>query len=180
MAETAAEILAAHRSGTSPEQTLARTYARIREHGDPAIFVALRDENDALAEAGALAARGDTALPLYGVPFAVEDNIDVAGLPTTAACPAFACTPKAGRDPRGAAARRRRDPGRQDQSRPVRIRLGARERRDAHAGSSIRLTCAATTCQPSANRTQVCICRPTLPGTVSRRNSVEATAKSRP
>ncbi len=46
--------------------------------------------------------------------------------------------------------------------------------------SSIKLTCAATTCQPSGKRTQVCCCRPTLPGTVSRRNSVEATAKSRP
>ena|SRR5437879_4700982 len=45
----------------------------------------------------------------------------------------------------------------------------AQERRDAHAGfSSIRLTCAATTCQPSAKRTQVCIWRPTLPGTVTR------------
>ena len=32
-------------------------------------------------------------LPLYGIPFAVKDNLDVAGIPTTAACPAFAYTP---------------------------------------------------------------------------------------
>src|SRR5688572_15679502 len=33
-------------------------------------------------------------LPLYGIPFAVKDNIDVAGCPTTAACPAFSYHPQ--------------------------------------------------------------------------------------
>ncbi|MGI5243980.1 allophanate hydrolase [Dactylosporangium sp. CA-139066] len=37
--------------------------------------------------------QGKEHLPLYGIPFAVKDNIDVAGVPTTAACPEFAYTP---------------------------------------------------------------------------------------
>ena len=95
MTETIAAIVAAHRAGsTSPTQTVARSYRRIRDHNDPAIFISLREEKQALAEAEALAANKDAArLPLYGVPVGVKDNIDVAGLPTTAACPAFSYTP---------------------------------------------------------------------------------------
>ena len=92
---TIGDILQAHRAGASPAETIARTYARIREHDDPAIFITLRDEKEVIAEAKALSAKGDTSLPLYGVPFAVKDNIDVGGMPTTAGCPAFAYTAKA-------------------------------------------------------------------------------------
>src|SRR5712672_3517883 len=77
----------------SPAQTVARSFQRIRDHDDPAIFISLRDEKQALAEAEALTAKGAARLPLYGIPVAVKDNIDVAGLPTTAACPAFAYSP---------------------------------------------------------------------------------------
>jgi allophanate hydrolase len=92
--ETVAEIVAAHRAGTmSPAQTVARSFARIRDHNDPAIFISLRDEKDALAEAEALATKDPAQLPLYGIPIGVKDNIDAAGLPTTAACPAFSYMP---------------------------------------------------------------------------------------
>lgn len=53
---------------------------------DPARLHARADELERLHSRGA-------ALPLYGVPFAVKDNIDVAGLPTTAGCPAFTRQP---------------------------------------------------------------------------------------
>ena len=94
MTETVAAIVAAHRAGKlSPAQTVARSYQRIRDHNDPAIFISLRDEKDALAEAESLRAKDAAELPLFGVPVAVKDNIDVLGLPTTAACPAFSYSP---------------------------------------------------------------------------------------
>src|ERR1700722_11805901 len=92
--ETVAALVAAHRAGAvSPAQTVARSFQRIRDHNDPAIFISLRDEQQALAEASALSANNAAELPLYGIPVGVKDNIDVAGLPTTAACPAFAYSP---------------------------------------------------------------------------------------
>ncbi|MGY2681496.1 allophanate hydrolase [Pseudomonas tolaasii] len=42
----------------------------------------------------ALDGREPSQLPLYGIPFAIKDNIDLAGIPTTAACPAFAYVPQ--------------------------------------------------------------------------------------
>ena len=94
MTETVAAIVAAHRAGElSPAQTVARSFQRIRDHNDPAIFISLRDEADAVAEAEALTAKDAARLPLYGIPVAVKDNIDVAGLPTTAACPAYSYVP---------------------------------------------------------------------------------------
>ena len=58
MTETVAAIVAAHRAGTaSPAQTVARSFQRIRDYNDPAIFISLRDEKDALAEAEGLRRR---------------------------------------------------------------------------------------------------------------------------
>ena len=68
--------------------------ARTSAHGP--VWLALREHGDLMARAVALEqldAKVGATLPLYGLPFAVKDNIDVAGLPTTAGCPAFAYTP---------------------------------------------------------------------------------------
>jgi allophanate hydrolase len=71
-------------------------YAAIEVVERPEVWIALRDEGAALADAMAVDQRlaAGERLPLAGKTFAVKDNIDVAGMPTTAACPAFAYTPE--------------------------------------------------------------------------------------
>lgn len=94
--ETVREIAHAYRTGAAtPADIVARSYARLSARNDPAIFISLRDEKRALADAYNLAANGDRDLPLYGIPVAIKDNIDVRGLPTTAACPDFTYHPDA-------------------------------------------------------------------------------------
>jgi len=79
----------------TPVDVAARVADRMAASADPAIFITPTSRENLIAAARALMARHPepNSLPLWGVPFAVKDNIDVAGLPTTAACPAFAFTP---------------------------------------------------------------------------------------
>lgn len=85
---TFAALRAAYDEGLRPEDLVAEIYRRIAAAEDPAIFLHLRPQDDVLAEAAALGAR--TEQTLWGLPFAIKDNMDLAGAPTTAACPAFA------------------------------------------------------------------------------------------
>jgi allophanate hydrolase len=82
-------LTAAYVSGTTPEDVVAEVYRRIEMADDPALFLHLPEREVALAAARQLGAY-DQAKPLWGIPFVVKDNIDVAGMPTTAACPEFA------------------------------------------------------------------------------------------
>jgi allophanate hydrolase len=70
--------------------------ARVASAKDPAIFISLVRPDDLRRAATELLERAPdpSRLPLWGIPFAVKDNIDVAGLATTAACPAFAYHPE--------------------------------------------------------------------------------------
>ena len=93
------ELLQAYQEGTlTPVQYLEeKIFPRLEAFSrtnNPA-WITLRSTDDMLAEASLLedrARRGDS-LPLYGIPYAVKDNIDVEGLPTTAACPDYSYLP---------------------------------------------------------------------------------------
>lgn len=81
---TLVDLARAYAEGVSPAEVVAEAFARLDAANDPGILLH-RAEAQALAEAKALD-RPD-GRPLWGVPFVVKDNIDVAGMPTTAACP---------------------------------------------------------------------------------------------
>lgn len=87
---TIADLHAAYAAGLDPADVIAEAYRRIEAAGDPGIFLHLVPLEAALAALAALPPFDPVAMPLWGIPYAIKDNIDLAGAPTTAACPAFA------------------------------------------------------------------------------------------
>lgn len=86
-------LLRAYRAGAlDVRQTIDEVLKRIAQAGDDKVWISRASDADLRAQAATLdARRGEMdRLPLYGVPFAVKDNLDVAGMVTTAACPGFA------------------------------------------------------------------------------------------
>lgn len=82
-------------AAVTPVDIVRDVHARIAARGGDGVWISLLPPEALVAAARDVEARRSAGevLPLYGVPFGVKDNIDVAGLPTTAACPAFAYTP---------------------------------------------------------------------------------------
>lgn len=78
-----------------PRQLLQIVHRRARELYDRHIWITLLDWAAIEAQLADVEARraAGAPMPLYGVPFAIKDNIDLSDVPTTAACPTYATTP---------------------------------------------------------------------------------------
>jgi allophanate hydrolase len=77
-----------------PAELIEELWPRLAAEDTHRIWIQRLAKEQILAYAGVLEGKDPKGLPLYGIPFAIKDNIDLAGVPTTAACPAFAYTPQ--------------------------------------------------------------------------------------
>ena len=86
-----------YRNGGSPVELFNFIYDRIVEDNKtfPSVWIHLKSREEALESIKHLQGVNPHDLPLYGIPFSVKDNIDVDGMPTTAACSAYKFYPEA-------------------------------------------------------------------------------------
>lgn len=90
-----AELHEQYRSGVLTSEVLfADIKTKIESYKENNIWIHLLDENELQIYFSNLQGKGPDDLPLYGIPFAIKDNIDLAGIPTTAGCPEYSYIPE--------------------------------------------------------------------------------------
>lgn len=77
----------------TPSALVEQLDAHIRTDDPHHVWIRRLTKAEMLTYAQKLESCNSADLPLYGIPFAIKDNIDLAGIPTTAACPDYAYTP---------------------------------------------------------------------------------------
>jgi len=77
----------------TPSALVAQLHASLAGDDPLRIWITRLTLDQLLGYARALEGRDPASLPLYGIPFAIKDNIDLAGVPTTAGCPEYVYTP---------------------------------------------------------------------------------------
>src|SRR5258708_21180406 len=80
--------------GLTPTRVVEGVLERIATRGDDKVWIRVFPPEVLLAEARRLEVEGPAGKPLYGIPFAIKDCLDLVGYPTTVGCPAFAFMPE--------------------------------------------------------------------------------------
>lgn len=86
-------VRALYASGVKPIELMTQLRSRAQEYADRNIFIHLLSDDELAPYIDALTQLDSKTAPLWGIPFVVKDNIDLAGIPTTAGCEAFSYTP---------------------------------------------------------------------------------------
>ncbi len=87
-------LLAGYQAGAfTPTEIASQALERAEQAPERNVWIA-RLKRDQVMQRARDVERGPRDLPLYGVPFVIKDSIDLAGVPTTVACPDYAYVPE--------------------------------------------------------------------------------------